>query len=122
MKRVVAAYGWPGSGLVGEDGAEAAWLLVQHADHDPGFQKQCLALLEDAVASGQASRVNLAYLTDRVRVAEGRPQVFGTQYRRGDGGPEPRPIEDPGRLDQRREKAGLGPHGVYDRAMRRLPT
>ena len=36
---VVDHHGWPGASLVGEDGAQAAWLLVQHADQDPGFQR-----------------------------------------------------------------------------------
>jgi hypothetical protein len=39
MKRIVAERGWPGRSLVGDDGAQAAWLLVQHADHDPAFQR-----------------------------------------------------------------------------------
>lgn len=35
MQEIVAKFGWPGKSLVGRDGAKAAWLLVQHADHDP---------------------------------------------------------------------------------------
>jgi hypothetical protein len=31
MKEIVQAHGWPGRSLVGDDGATAAWLLVQHA-------------------------------------------------------------------------------------------
>jgi hypothetical protein len=42
LKRIIEKHGWPGKSLVGEDGAHAAWLLVQHADKDRGFQKQCL--------------------------------------------------------------------------------
>lgn len=30
LKGVVAAHGWPGQSLAGEDGAHAAWLLLQH--------------------------------------------------------------------------------------------
>lgn len=122
MKRVIAEHGWPGFDLAGEDGAHAAWLLVQHADRDPAFQQQCLPLLQDAVASGQASPADAAYLIDRVRVAEGRPQVYGTQYRQSAAGGEPHPIEDPERLDQLRAEVGLGPHADYDRQVRRLQT
>src|SRR5713101_5335762 len=45
MKEIVNQHGWPGNALVGTDGANAAWLLVQHADQDAGLQKQCLALM-----------------------------------------------------------------------------
>jgi hypothetical protein len=39
LKGVIAAHGWPGASLVGTDGAHAAWLLAQHADADPAFQR-----------------------------------------------------------------------------------
>ncbi len=37
MREIVARVGWPGRRMVGDDGASAAWLLVQHSDTDPGF-------------------------------------------------------------------------------------
>ncbi|WP_211370400.1 DUF6624 domain-containing protein [Nonomuraea turkmeniaca] len=118
LKQVVDEHGWPGYDLVGENGAQAAWLLAQHADHDLPFQQRCLALLQDAVDRGQASPRNLAYLVDRVRVGEERPQMYGTQYHAPDGVLQPRPIEDHERLDERRAEAGLGPHADYDSSMR----
>src|SRR5205085_1172028 len=77
--------GWPGKSLVGVDGANAAWLLVQHADQGRAFQKRCLPLLEAAVKKGEATGVQLAYLSDRVRVGAGEKQVYGTQFRTVDG-------------------------------------
>src|SRR3954453_2080197 len=32
LAAIIAAVGWPGRSLVGEDGADAAWALAQHAD------------------------------------------------------------------------------------------
>jgi hypothetical protein len=60
LKETVAEVGWPGRSLVGEDGAHAAWLLAQHADRDPAFQRRCLDLLTQAVAGREASPVELA--------------------------------------------------------------
>jgi hypothetical protein len=49
MKEIIAKVGWPGKTLIGEEGAHNAWLLVQHADRNREFQKECLVLLEKAV-------------------------------------------------------------------------
>lgn len=49
-----------------EVGAHAAWLIAQHADRRPAFQRRCLKLLTHAVASGEASAAGLTHLTDRV--------------------------------------------------------
>jgi hypothetical protein len=111
LRGVVREYGWPGRSLVGDDGADAAWLLAQHSDHDPAFQRECLELLEVAAGREDASRRNLAYLTDRVLLKETGRQVYGTQF----NGTEPRPIEDPDRVDERRAAAGLEPLAEYRR-------
>lgn len=79
MGQILLEHGWPGISLVGEEGADAAWLVAQHADDDVSFQRQCLALLEQAYRRGDVPGRHLAYLTDRVRVNERRPQVYGTQ-------------------------------------------
>ncbi len=115
MSEILDAHGWPGWSLVGREGSEAAWALVQHADADLELQKRGLRLLEAAVAADDASAGDLAYLTDRVRVAEGEPQLYGTQLQMGpDGEPMPRtPIEDEANLDARRAAAGLSTWAEY---------
>lgn len=112
MKEIVRDYGWPGISLVGDDGAQAAWLLVQHADADIEFQ-QCLALMEAAVAAGEARPQDLAYLTDRVRFNTGQPQVYGTQVLIIDGKVTLKPIEDEANVDARRAEVGLEPLADY---------
>jgi hypothetical protein len=61
LKAVVAERGWPGSSLVGVDGAHAMWLMVQHATEDVAFMRQCLDLLTAAVATGEASVTDQAF-------------------------------------------------------------
>jgi hypothetical protein len=114
LRLVLAQYGWPGRRLVGDEGSHGAWLLLQHADRDTTLQRTALQLLETAVRAGDASRRDLAYLTDRVRVAEGRPQVYGTQLQYDSRGcAAPKPSEEPARLDERRASVGLEPIAEY---------
>jgi hypothetical protein len=115
IREIVVAHGWPGRALVGDDGASAAWLLVQHADDDPEFQDRALELMGEAVDAAEADPGELAYLTDRVRVAQGKPQVYGTQF----GPTGPHPIEHPDTLDERRKSLGLEP---FDDYAARFPT
>lgn len=116
LRRILSEHGWPGESLVGEQGAHDAWLIAQHADHDSAFQRQALDLLADTVARREARPRELAYLTDRVRVNEGREQVFGTQMRPDENGmPVPHPIEDPESIDKRRAAVGLEPFDEYVR-------
>ena len=109
MKSIVDQYGWPGKSIVGSDGANAAWLLVQHSDLDCAFQKRCLRLMEQ-VAEGEVERQHIAYLTDRILVSEGKKQRYGTQF--GPAGTL-RPIEDEDTVDVRRKDVGLSPLKEY---------
>lgn len=120
LEEVVAARGWPGRSLVGPDGAAAAWLLAQHADRDPDLQRKFLGLLRAAAECGEAEQSHLAYLEDRVRAAEGRPQLYGTQFTGLGRDLKPLPIEDSERLDERRAAAGLEPFAEYEARLRGL--
>lgn len=113
LRQVIADVGWPGKSLVGEDGAQAAWLLAQHADSDPAFQRQCLDLLTAAAENGEATIVQQAYLTDRVLLKEGEPQEYGTQAIGRDGRFVARKLRDPDHVDERRASVGLPPLAGY---------
>jgi hypothetical protein len=120
LKTILQKRGWPAHGVVGTAAAEAVWLLAQHADADPDFQRHCLTLLDAAVRAGEASSAHLAYLTDRVLRASGEPQRFSTQFWTGFDGSgvlEAAPIEDVDHLDERRAAIGLGPFAQYRQQM-----
>ena len=114
---VLARWGWPGRSLVGSDGANAAFLLVQHADRDTVVQVRGLSLLERAYRAGEASGQQLALLTDRVAAARGEPQVFGTQADMKDGRVRLKPIADSAGVDARRAAVGLPPLREYVRVL-----
>lgn len=133
MQELIHRYGWPTNTMLGERGTQDVFLMVQHADRAPAFQAMCLPLLEKAVADGEASASGFAYLTDRVRVKQKRPQLYGTQYlaaadkdgvhlKNEDGSTiYLTPIvEDPDSLDARRKAAGLSPWADYETRMASL--
>ena len=103
---LVEQRGWPTHSLVGERAAVSAWLLAQHADNDPGLQRRCLDLMRVAPA-GEVTPMYIAYLTDRVLLAEGESQVYGTQMALIDGEYRPWDLCDPQTVDGRRAEAGL---------------
>jgi hypothetical protein len=121
LRELIERFGWPNERLAGSDGAEAAWLIAQHAIAEPGFMRACRSLLEREVASGTVPEWQLAYLDDRIRVSEGGLQRFGTQFEVTPEGPELCPVEDPYLLDARRLQAGLGPIAERLESMRNSP-
>ena len=110
LERILDRHGWPAPQAVGDDGAEAAWIVAVHAIGLPGFQRRCRALLEDAVRRGAAPPGRHAVLLDRIRFNERRPQVYGTLLDWDeDGQLSPWPIEDPDDVEARRRAVGLPP-------------
>ena len=110
LDAIVQQYGWPGKSLVGNEGAHAAWFILQHAIGNPGLQRICLPLLKEAVARQEAEAAHVAYLEDRICFYEGRPQKYGTQFAWDENGQmSPWKLQDPEQVDIYRQSVGLGP-------------
>ncbi len=107
---IIDRFGWPGLRFAG-GASQGAFLVLQHADSDT--QRKYLPLLRDAVRRQDAMGSHLAMLEDRVRVADGKPQLYGTQLA---GKPLAfAPIEDEAHVDERRRSVGLPPMAEYAR-------
>ena len=108
LQSVIEKHGWPGKSLVGEEASEAAWLIAQHAIALPSFQRSCLTLLQEAASRGDVPPWQPAYLLDRIRFFEGKPQIYGTQFEPDEHGvPRPYPIENPALVNELRRQIGL---------------
>lgn len=109
LEEILKIYGYPGFDLVGKEGEKNYWLMVQHSDFDPDFQRQVLELLEKQVEAGNADSRNFGLLTDRVRLNSGEKQVYGTQvtYVKETGQAIPKPLEDSLNVNKRRRTVGL---------------
>lgn len=108
LAAIIEQYGWPGNSLVGEEGAWAAWLISQHAIGNPPFMRHCLTLLKQAAANNEVTPWQVAFLEDRIRMYEGKPQIYGTQFQPNKNGElEPYLIENPEFVNDRRLAVGL---------------
>ncbi len=116
--QIVNECGWPDEQTVGEDGAKAAWFIVQHAIGFPDLQRRCLYLMQRCVEKGRVPPWHAAYLEDRIAMQEGRPQRYGTQWLDDplDGRTRPWKLAEPDRVNELRAAVGLEPmHPIPER-------
>lgn len=108
LAAIIEQDGWPIVSLVGEKGAWAAWLIAQHDIGEPAFMRQSLSLLKQAAANGETLLWQVAMLEDRIRMFEGKPQLYGTQFEpNAQGEFVPYLIEDSEGVNARRLAVGL---------------
>lgn len=113
IKRIFDEVGFPDVQMVGRDGVSTAFLLVQHATDDPAFQRRALELARPLMDSRQMSRQQFAALTDRVLLAEGKQQYYGTQVEIVAGKAVAKSLSDPDGVDSRRASMAMGPLDEY---------
>lgn len=112
IQEILNQYGFPNVAQVGRDGVSTFFLLVQHAS-DVQLQRKALDLAKPLMESRQLSRQQYALLTDRVRLAEGKKQIYGTQTDKVDGEIVLKPVEDIEHLDARRAQMAMGSSEEY---------
>ena len=115
LKQIFDKYGFVGFDLAGEEGSGNFWLMVQHSDHNPNFQKEVLEKMKIEVDKGNAIPSNFGLLVDRVNLNTGKKQIYGTQvtYNMETGQAYPKPLEDSLKVNERRKPIGLEPIEEY---------
>jgi len=121
LRVLVAERGWPGRSLVGQDGIDAAWLILQHTGsgvptigtpENLAFQATCVPLLRDAVRNGEADPWHLAHIVDNLHARAAEPAeyaVLNTAYVHHGDTVVLRPDLDPSTIDESRRQIGLHP-------------
>jgi len=102
---LVPPEGWFSNKVYTQDAATGAFLVVQHADTD--LQRRFLPALKAMADRGEALKWQYAMMYDRIAVAEGRLQRYGTQMHCVEGRMVPEATEDPERLEERRAPMGF---------------
>ena len=113
LKQILAKYGFPTFDKVGKESSNNYWLCVQHCDHDLQFQKDVLKLMKKGIKDKNVNSRNYAYLTDRVNLNSGKPQIYGTQLTYKDRTAIPRELAKPATVNKRRKSVGLEPIEDY---------
>lgn len=113
LKTIIDDGGWPTISKVGKEASSSAWLLVQHADHDPVFQLRTLREMEPLVEQSEVSKRNFAYLYDRVMLKLTGKQRYATQVFCEGGIRVAQPLEDETALAELRASVGLEPFDEY---------
>jgi hypothetical protein len=114
VEAIIKKYGYPGKSLVGEPSNEAVFYVIQHTPKKiPEYYK----LIEKAGKNGELPYRYVAMMLDRKLTGQGKRQVYGTQgYSVMLTDPQTGenkmfsyiiPIKNPGRVNQRRRKAGF---------------
>lgn len=123
LKIIIDRFGWPTRELVGLKAVQGAYIAIQHAGHDPHFQSDCLALIQEQVNQGQLPGAFYALMTDRVSISRGDPQIYGTQMTMAPddaGVMQAVPsafIWKADQLDQRRAELGMPTHDRFIQAI-----
>jgi hypothetical protein len=110
LQAIIDEHGFPTISLVGEDGTEAAWRIVQHAIAHPDFLERGLVLMEQAAELGQVNLQHIAFLQDRIHVYRELPQLYGTQFDWDENGEmSPYTVDDAAKVEERRAAIGMEP-------------
>jgi hypothetical protein len=110
LDQLINEFGFPTKSKVGKESAAAAWTIIMHSISNPPFMKKILALLKSPDYIDEVEPKELAYLEDRVRVLERKPQIFGTQFDWDENNLlSPYPIENLEKVNELRENLGLPP-------------
>ncbi|WP_206012064.1 DUF6624 domain-containing protein [Pseudoalteromonas sp. Z1A8] len=120
LKTIIKKHSWVTKDLVGVKGVGAAFLVIQHSP-DVAFKEKMLPYLKQSYLNGEGvSGQQVALLTDRVLIAQGKKQIYGTQANVTEGKVVFSPIEDETNVDKRREKMKMLPLDFYLKIMEKM--
>jgi hypothetical protein len=117
LKEIVRLHGWPDKKRVGIEGVQAALFLVQNSS-SLAFQQDMLPFIiqayinKDGVSGQQA-----ATLTDIISIAQGKPQILGTQFDIVDGQVTFKPLANQATVDKLRAAMQLPPLADYKKQL-----
>ncbi|WP_024595308.1 MULTISPECIES: DUF6624 domain-containing protein [unclassified Pseudoalteromonas] len=120
LKAIIKKHHWVTRDLVGVKGVGAAFLVIQHSP-DVAFKVKMLPYLKQSYLNGEGvSGQQVALLTDRVLIAQGKKQIYGTQADVSEVKVVFSPIEDETNVDMRRKEMNMPSLDFYLKIMEKM--
>jgi len=108
--------GFPNTAKVGREGMQAFLILLQHAPSDE-LRVRSLKPITAAFKNKELPPMDYANFVDRLRLHQGKKQLYGQSFDFKDGKMVMSPTEDPKNLEMRRAKIGLPPLAEYTKVL-----
>jgi len=112
LREIFDEIGFPNTAKVGKDGFQAFMILLQHATSDD-LRARSLKPIRAAFKNKELPALNYANFVDRLRLHQGKKQLYGSGFDFKDGKLVMSPTKDLKNLEKRRAKIGLPPLAEY---------
>lgn len=112
LEQIFDQIGFPNTAKVGKDGLQAFMTLLQHAPTDR-LRFRALKPIRKAFKNKEMPPMAYANFVDRLRLHQGKKQLYGSGFEFKDGKMVLSPTKDIKNLEKRRAKIGLPPMAEY---------
>jgi hypothetical protein len=119
LEAIFSEYGFPTVAAVGKGGLQAFMIILQHAPTDD-LRVKALKPITKAFKNKELLPMDYANFVDRLRLHQGKKQLYGTGFEFKDGKMVLNPTEDIKRLEKRRAKIGLPPMSEAVKMMKEM--
>jgi hypothetical protein len=119
LEQIFSQIGFPNTAKVGKDGLQAFMILLQHARTDD-LRVKCLKPITAAFKNKELPAMDYANFVDRLRLHQGKKQLYGSGFDFKDGKMVMSPTEDVTNVEKRRAKIGLPPLAEHVKVMQEL--
>jgi len=119
LREIFARIGFPNTKKVGKEGLQAFMILLQHDPADE-LRTKCLKPIKAAFKNDEIPPMDYANFVDRLRLHQGKKQLYGSGFDFKDGKMVLSPTEDIKNLEKRRARIGLPTLAEYIKGMQDL--
>ncbi len=119
LRQITKKHGFPNADLIGLDVVSNVFTMIIHSPSIE-LQKENLPYLRQAAQTNQYILPDIALLTDKILVAEKKPQIYGTQFRTKAGKMYLQETIEPEKLNERRAEMNLPTMEEYVKMLEKM--